>query len=227
MINYFLLTIPEEDMGFLKRLWLYFYEYYLNPDKSEEISSGAVSLVSVRMIAIGLFVGFAVAGFAAVFNKRVLGALVRRLISEECFSRDSAKTLDELGFDTVFMRLAVKHSTSLRRVVKCREEEEFYESQQQKQGEYEQQREENKKLPRFKETQYKINDLTDAFYIPEQMKYTADVKFEKKGNSWFSTIVCTLALLLMLVVVLLVLPYVVEVFDSITESFRTTPKGRR
>lgn len=222
MFDYFLLTIPEEDRGFLQNLWLSFYENYIDPSETfDNLNMDSGSILSIRIVIIGLFFGLALAGFAAVFNKRVLGALVRKLIADECLSPETAKTLDELGFDNIFMRFAVKHSTSLRRVVKCREEEIYDREQERSRLEYEENRKQNKKLSRFREKPYKINDLTDAFYIPEKMKFTADVKFEKKGNSWFSTIVSAIAMIIIMIAILIALPHILSAINEITGNMNT------
>ena len=122
----------QQDLT-LRDFWNDFYTNYIDPHETYEyLDLGSGSLLSIRMIIIGLFIGIAISGFAAVFNKRVLGAFVRCLIKNECLSPDSAKTLDELGFGTnIFIRFAMRsNGINLRRVVKCREEELYYEEMQ-------------------------------------------------------------------------------------------------
>ena len=167
----------------LKDFWNDFYTNYVDPHEVyEHLDLGSGSLLSVRMIIIGLFIGIAISGFAAVFNKRVLGAFVRCLLKNECISPDSAKTLDELGFGTnIFVRISMRSKgINLRRVVKCREEELYYEEMERQRIAHEAAREKDPTLGEFKEIPYRTDVLADSFYIPEEQKYVAEMKFEEK-----------------------------------------------
>lgn len=219
-MKYFSLAVPEGEMPLVKELWLYFWDKYFNDSSVyTNINLDARDTAFIRLVIIGLFVGLSIAGFASVFNKRVLGSLVRKIIQEEAFSKDSAKTLEELGFlGKVAIYTAVRKSTNLRRVVKCREEEEHDAELLRKRQQYEAERAENKKLPKFKETVYNVNPVTDHFYIPEDMKYMADIKFEAKGNTWASAIVCCLLMLVLMILAVVFLPDLLELLNKLAES---------
>ena len=209
-------TAEELEMPLWKELWYYFYKTYINPSVYyENLGADSRTMLSVRLMILGLFIGIAIAAFAAVFNKRVLGGVVRRLLKADALSPDSALTLAELGYSGGIIGLAVKKSTSLRRVVKCREEEEYDEKLKEKRKEYAERKKNGDKLPKFKETPYKINTLTDAFYIPEKMKYMADVKFEKKGTTWLGAILTVVVLAVVFVALMVALPSIFELLNSI------------
>ena len=208
------MTDTGEQTTLWDDVWHYIYNTYINPSEFyENISTGTIT--TVRLIIIGMFIGLALAAYAAVFNKRVLGALVRRILEKECLSPDRAMTLDELGYDTIFMRWAVKHSTSLRRVVKCVEEENYNAELKQKMAEQEENAKNARSLPKFKETAYKINDLTDTFYIHEDMKYMADIKFEKKGTTLGGAIFMTFILLVAMLLLLGFLPTIMQIINDV------------
>ena len=210
----------------LKDFWNDFYTNYVDPHEVyEHLDLGSGSLLSIRMIIIGLFIGIALAGFAAVFNKRVLGALVRRMLAEECLSPESAKTLDELGFGAnLFIRFAMRsNGVNLRRVVKCREEELYYEELDKQRKAHEKARETDPSLKKFKEIPYRTDVLEDSFYIPEEMKYVAELKFESKGTSWLGIIVLMLVSIIMLVAVLIALPEILGLIDDFLAGFSEKP----
>ena len=215
----------DEEQPLIVELWHYFYDTYISPSEYYEnlnLSSG--DLFSIRIVILGLCIGLALAAFGAVFNKRVLGGVVRRLLEKQALSPGSALTLAELGYaGNPFIHLAVKRSISLRRVVKCREELEYDAEQTKKREEYDKKRAENKKMPRFKETEYKINLYEDTFFIPEEMKYTADVKFEKKGTTWLGAIVFAVIMLVVFVVLMVALPYFLNLINDFAGSFDTAP----
>ena len=91
------ITDTGEQTTIWNDIWHYIYNTYINPTEFYE-NIGAGTLTTVRLIIIGMFIGLALAAYAAVFNKRVLGALVRRILEKECLSPDRAMTLDELGY---------------------------------------------------------------------------------------------------------------------------------
>lgn len=217
-------TESELEMPLWKELWQYFYNTYINPTEYyENLGADSGTMLSVRLIILGLFIGLSLAAFAAVFNKRVLGDVVRKLIAAEALSPDKALTLGELGYDTnPLIRLAVKKSTSLRRVVKCREEVAFDGETERKRREHEERRKGGEKLPKFKETAYKIDTLSDAFYIPEDMKYMADVKFEKKGTTWLGACLTVVVMAVVFVAVMVALPHIFELLDSFAAGFSSS-----
>lgn len=228
-MNYALLNVgTANDTPLLKKLWQYFYDTYFNSaEVYENLNMEAGDILSVRLIILGLCIGIAISGFAMVFNKRVLGAFVRKLLKDECLSSESAKTLDELGYsDKMLIHWAVKKSTSLRRVVKCREQEQFNTELKQKREEYQQKKAEDSSLPSFKDTEYKIDSSSDRFFIPEELKYTADIKFDKKGTSWFGAIMLVFIMAIAFVAMSIALPYVLELINDAAGMFDTTPSNR-
>lgn len=202
----------EMDSSFWKELW---NTVFADETKYEYLEKGAVSLTSLRMIIVGIFIGLALACFAAVFNKRVLGDFVRKVLREEALSPETAKTLSELGYARkTCIRSSVRKGVNLRRVVRCREEEAYLLEMEQKEAEYAAKRKENPKLPKFKAEPFRVNADEHHFYIPEEMKYMADVKFEKKGSTWLGAIVFVVILLILTVVAFLTLPYILTVLND-------------
>lgn len=179
------------------------------------LGNGAGSMTSLRMIIIGIFIGLAIGVVASVFNKRVLGDFVRRLLSEQALSDESAKTLEELDYaSNIFIRYSVCRGVNLRRVVKCREEEAYLAEIAQKEAEYAEKKKENRSLPKFKAKPFRVRADEHHFYIPEESKYMAEIKFEKKGSSWLGALIFLVVLAIALTVILLVLPSILSVLDG-------------
>ena len=59
------------------------------------------------------------------------------------------------------------------------------------------------------------------FYIPEEMKYTADVKFEKKGSTWLGAILFVAVAIVIGFVLLLVLPYLLSLLNDFVGAFQS------
>ena len=216
-MKYAALSIPEEEMPLAKELWMYFWDKYFDTSTFyPNINLDSSDTKFIQLVIIGLFIGLSIGGFFAVFNRRVLGSFVRKLIEAEALSPESAKNLEEVGFlGKIAIYTAVKKSTALRRVVKCREEQEYYTELNKKREEYDQARKSNKKLPAFKESIYKVDPLKDRFYIPEDMKYMADIKFDAKGNTWASAIFCCVFMFVLMIVAIVLLPNILDFLNNL------------
>ncbi|MBR6680560.1 MAG: hypothetical protein IKL59_04795 [Clostridia bacterium] len=176
----------------------------------------ATELKMILSFIIGIGVGIIIAAFMSLFTKRTLGDFVRRVIERDALSPESAKTLDELDyFDRLIIRRAVAKSVSLRRVLKCREEEEFYAEQKLKREEHEKKRAEDRSIGRFKETEYKVDADKDSFFIPEDLKYMAEIKFDKKGATLRAAIATSLITLIACIAIILALPELLEFLDGL------------
>ena len=205
------LAAVDNETTFFEDVLAYFNEAM----QFNNINIGNGQLVSFPILLIGLFIGAAFAIIATVYNKRVLGDFVRALLREGCLSPETARDLDYLNFiHKSSIRQAVKTSTNLRRVVRSREEDEHDRKMAELLAEYEAKKAAGEKLPKFEPSEYRPDPYMDHFYIPEKMKYMADVKFEKKGNSVLGAVIGIAALAILLFLVFLYMPQVLKFFDN-------------
>ncbi len=194
----------------------------------ENLGLGSNSMISVSAIVLGLFLGVIIACVAMAYNKQVLGGFVRKLLKDECKSAQSAKSLYELGYlKNPFIRGAVQKSVSLRRVVRCVEEDEFYELQNAEREEYEKKRAQEPSLPKFREREYRVDASADHFYIPEDSCDMAERRFDAKGSSWLTTIIAIIVLCIAFFVLLLVLPKILQLVDEFAGSFKSNDPYKR
>ena len=164
---------------FFDSIWNYLYEAYIKTDGS---LGGQESLVTVGTVVLGLFIGSIIACVVMTYNRNLLGAVVRKILELEITTRENAKTIEELGYKkNVFIRGFFRDSESLRRVVKCVEEEDFYAEQTKEKEELDNARKENKRLPKYKEKIYRVDVDNDHFYIPEDLRDVAEKRFNKRG----------------------------------------------
>ena len=217
-----LAALNNNQPSLWEEIWEYLYNAWFSPDGLylENIDLGTDPLSSVRTIVFGLFVGVIVASFIIVIDKRVLGKFIRKLLDEECTSPDKAKTLYELGFGVNYtIRNAVKRGTTVRNVVRCVEEEKYISETEERRAEYEKRREEDTSLPEFKDVPYKVNADIDSFYIPEAKKYTAAMRFEKKGTTWLGFAMVIVISIIAFVILIFALPEMLRIVDSFVGSF--------
>ena len=215
-LNIFSLSAGS-DKGFWGDIWDYFYDVYIRVDGNyENLGLEKMPLFSIRLALLGIFIGSVIACIVMLYNKQIIGGIVRKLVADGCLTPESAKSVEELGFKkNPLIRNALLSDSTLRRFVKCVEEEAFYREQDTEREEYEKKRESEPSLPPFKDKKYLI-DLENAhFYIPEEQRIGAEIKYEKKGSGWGSAIISIVVLAVIFFAVLLVLPMILGFIDKL------------
>jgi hypothetical protein len=158
-------------------------------------------LISPRMMIFGIFAGVLIASFSIIFIKTTLGRLVRELLAREAYDAETAQTLAACGLERhFFIRYALRHGYTLRRVVRCVEEET---AEKEAAGK-------GKKPPNLSECH---------FYIPEKDRYAAAMRFNKNGSGYgtflFVLLGCGIAILL----IFAFLPQLLTFFDNVISLF--------
>ena len=214
-----------EEPTFLEQLWHDFVTTFVTNEVYYPYLGieGGSNLLELKLLILGLFIGLSLASFGALYDKRVLGEAVRAILRKEAYTPEEAVTLAELGYArNSIVRHSVRKSVTLRRVVRCVEEEKFLAEQEQRRLEHEEKRKTDKSIGRFRELAYTFDLENDHFYIPEAIRYTADVKFEKKGSTWLGAIVFTLVMLVGYVVLLIYMNDILEILNAFAANFAPT-----
>ena len=174
------------EPSLIEELWEYFVDKYFSPELPymENISFGTGTLLSLRWIIIGIDIGIIFAAACSFYNKRYIGNFIRKLIKTETLDIEHAKTLGELGeLKSYGIRHAISSRGTLTRWVRCVEEDEYRKMMEKKRAEFDEAHKNDKKPPRFVAKDFVRDTKTMHFYLPEEMKYSADVKFDAKGTS--------------------------------------------
>ena len=206
----------------IKELWEYFSEKYFTLDISQyenlDITIGNNGVINLSWAIVALCLGIILAAILGVYEKRGLGEFVRKLIYEECYTPESAKTLSELGFTKNTAVRAALRAGSLSKVVVCTQEQAYDAEIEQKKAAYEQNA--TKDSPPFKSVRYKINYETDTFYIPKEASYAADVRYDKKGSGIGTILIAVGIALLLAVFVIFILPDMMRLLDNFVGMMR-------
>ncbi len=204
------------ETNFFEDVWNYLYEAYFSVGEGyENLGTQGNHLITVGTVVFGLYIGALIACIAMFYNRQIVGGAVRRMLEKKIHKREEAITLSELGYKKNFlMRSLFRDSTSLRRVVKCVEEENFYAEQNASRIEYENKREAGEKLPRFRDEIYRVDIENDHFYIPEEQEIAAATKFRKKGSTWLSMIISVVLLTVAFFALLIFLPWFLGQLDG-------------
>lgn len=137
------------------------------------------STISLALIIWGLYAGILVGGIASIYNKRYLGGAVRALLAEQCLSPDTGKTLSELGLRTWGLNRALREGKVLRKCISIANPEECICPRKQKKW--------VASLRRFftgsTESASRLDLSRARLYVPEEKKFHAQVRYEKKGTA--------------------------------------------
>ena len=156
-------------------------------------------IVSLEMIVWSLCAGLSIGAAFSFINNRIIGDYVRRLIKDGIHTPDSAKTLAESGFSrNFFVRWALRDAKPLRRLIKCANEDEMPVRKVDKDG--------------TKDIRMDMN--TARFYIPEDLRITAELRYEERGNSLMNLILSILLLIALALVVLFIMPELLQLMDN-------------
>lgn len=219
-------SLAYEDASIWQILFEYFVDIFIYPENIvfDNLNMSLDTMITIRNIIVGLFAGVIIASLMAIHTKKVLGAFVRKLLSDEIFSEEKAIRLAATGFVTNFsVRNALKKGRTLRCVVKCREEEEHLRATEAARLEYEKRKSEGEALPDFIPTAYIPDPDSDHFYIPEELKYQAELRFDNRGTTWLAFIGVIIVSIIAFCALMLVIPEILQLFDSIAGSFDGVP----
>ncbi len=200
----------------LEELWAYITEKYLTLDVSIyqnlNIDLGSGGVINLSWAIIALCLGMILAAIMGVYEKKGLGEFVRKLIYEECYTPESAKTLYELGFHKNAAVRGALRSGSLSKIVVCTQKKEYDDAVAQKKAEYEQNA--SKDDPAFRSVAYKIDYQKDTFYIPKDASYAADVRYDKRGSGWIAVLVVSVLSVLIALFIIFILPDMLQMLDN-------------
>lgn len=160
---------------------------------------------TITSVVLAICLGVILAALYNFYIRRVPGGVVRLLLSREALSPETALNAEELGLlDKPFALWELLRGVSLRHIV-CtvpKENEEVEEAP------------EEEPAKKKKDSAEPVFDAETRFYIPEERKYRAQVRFEKEGNGAGGlalTCVCTVALGLLLIKLI---PVVLTMIDN-------------
>ena len=173
-------------------LWSYIVDNFISTEMPyyENFNIQSNALFSIRGLIIGITIGIIFASISTVYNKRYLGDFIRLLIYRDCLDSSRSQTLAQLECDrSAGVRSAIKTGGRLSRWVRCAEEDQFYAAQEQHRIEHDELHKDKKHPPKFRELTFKRDCKTMHFYIPEELKNSAEVKFDSKGANWLGVLI--------------------------------------
>ncbi len=205
----------------------------------ENFSIGYSTGATVRNIVLAIMLGLIAATVMMAYSRNHLGGFVRKLLKTESLSPETAKTLLELGyFRSTAIRRELSRGTILRMVVRRvgeegsgtavpestavptanpaeEEPEKPAEPAEETAGDAEKSAEAAPKSAEKNAQVCKIDFLTARFYIPEELRYRAEVRFDKKGSGWLPVLLTAVVAVFLAAILCWLLPDLVRFADNL------------
>lgn len=163
--------------------------------------------ITVKLLVWALFAGFVLAALLAIYQKRLIGGLVKTMLSENATSSEKAKTVTELGYGTDwFVKNALRKDNALlkfvTRIDKPNENGETEEPKKTRSG-------------------HDVIDFETArFYIPEDLKYKAEVRYARKGTNFVAFGICVVIFVAAAFFAVFIIPELLTLVDNFVGTFK-------
>ncbi|MBR2020039.1 MAG: hypothetical protein IKA05_06550 [Clostridia bacterium] len=165
----------------------------------DHIVLGGNANATARNAILAAMFGVVLAAILTAYYRNGLGGFVRRLLKEEIHSPEAAKTLYELGyFRSAMIRKELSKGSALRMVVRCRELEE-----------------DAQKASASSKKPTKIDFTAAHFYIPEELRHRADIRFDKKGSGPLPVLLTAVVAIVVAAVLCRLLPDILQFADNL------------
>ncbi len=171
--------------------------------------------ITLTVILWAMYAGLLIAIIASTYNRSYVGEAVRAIVKNECYSPDTALTLEELGIKaSALRRYSLRDKTTVRKYIRIANGEEC--KSVKKRGK-----------ASLAVRKFFSMDTADAanydfsaarFYIPEDKKDTAEIRFggRKKGVPGIIAFIVTAVLGLAVVLALMYfIPEILELLDDL------------
>lgn len=160
---------------------------------------------SMEMVIWCMYIGLMLASVYMYYQKKVHGTFVRKLLEMGANDLDSAKTLHELGYSAhTPIRSALSSNSALRKLV--------WEA-----GDNYVENEAGVKIS-ARETPMDVN--TARFYIPEDNRIRAEIRYAQKGSDIFMLIITALVFLMIAVLAVNYLPTLLGKLGELQNLFQ-------
>ena len=163
---------------------------------------------------IGLTVGFG----TTVLSRKIPGVAVKALSRCEAFTPETAVTLAEAGLsekEQKKLRRCLRHGAPLRKYVMAKDEELTLKAETKESGP---RRFFRKLFSVEKKPQYDYDFTAQKWYLPEETRYTAAVRYDTKGFNVQMFILAALLLFVLALALSWALPYLADLYGQMMDG---------
>ncbi|MBQ8309464.1 MAG: hypothetical protein IJX80_00440 [Clostridia bacterium] len=218
--------------SFISDILSYIFEQYYSVEfrAYESFSFGPRANETAQTLIMALAFGFIIAAIVIAYTRTRLGSFVRALLKNGCLSSGTAMTLYELGyFRNSTIRRELARGVTLRKIVFKADEEAPVEENDENadeiaaeapldaanQGATVKAASPANERFQFLRKGSQVDFITTRFYIPEDMKYRAELRFERKGSGWLPVLLTVFGSLIGAALVCHFLPDFIGLLDQL------------
>lgn len=181
-------------------------KYYLFENFDIDVNSSALPFL-IWAICIGIAIGVLLSMICRVYSHRI----VKAAVDSGADSEKNARTITEMGLGNKWIiRRMLRTDSGLRRILCCVNEAEFPEP---------------KKTKFFGERTVKTPFDTARFYLPEEKRITAELRFPEEAHPVRNCILAAAALVLVGFLLMTVIPELLTMTDNFVTQVK--PQFRR
>lgn len=174
----------------------------------DHISGSGGSITPVIMIW-AIYVGVVLASAAAIYNKKFVGGIIRRIIKNGAVGEENAKTADELGIKGKLERRVLLKNVTVGKILMLKNKESFPVKR------YTGFIGGLKKFFSLDDREKREVDLKTAeYYIPESIRAKAEIRFDDKGIRPAVLIILFILLTAAFYLATLALPELLQFLDN-------------
>ena len=181
----------------------------------EHISFSADDAALLQTVIWAIYIGIVLAALLSLYQQCVPSRLIRALLTREAFDKERACTLATLGLDkNPLIALELRFGSALKKLVKSTADG-AGESATPPNGENGEFVPENGAMDAAEDAPDPQSAVPVRYYIPEDLKYRAEVRYGKKGNgvvAFFLTVLLSLAVVALL---MKLIPPILGMIDAI------------
>lgn len=153
----------------------------------------------MEMVIWCMFIGLMLAAISMFYQKKVIGSFVRALLSANASDQTTAKTLMDLGFARSYpVRSALRKGGALRKLV-WETDDNFLE---------------NENGIKYSARQTPMDVNTARFYISEENRIRAELRYSAKGSDVFMLIITALVFLMIAYLAVTYLPDLLQLLKD-------------
>ncbi len=175
-------------------------------------------LFTLETVVWGLVIGVCVGAAWSVLTRRTLGTFVKRMHAAGAGDPDTAVTLENIGMaKNPILKVSLREGKALRKYALCANPEESVIARPAPTGFGKTVR----RILSLEETRPAQVDLSRArFYMPDEQRYEAEVRYDKKGTDIAGLIVSVVLLIVLGFVVQWLLPELLAYLDRAISAMR-------
>lgn len=225
-MNYTTVLMNSVVKGWIETFKGWLYEFF-NPTLEGYVNFdfGSGEMLNIRIMIFSIFIGVLLASLYTIYVKKVVGAFVRKLLSLGCLSEETAKTIGELGFlYNPFVRRALRGSL-LASTVSCVCPAEETIAAADEGSEAAQSDDAEPSAPGSADASQKPtrkgtkDPETVRYYIKEEKKYIAQMRFNARGSGWPTFFFVLLISLICIFLIFAFLPQILRFLDNTISIF--------